>query len=52
MLRYYLGINPEEMSDQQWATTMAQLADIRKKESGNQDGKYPSIYNRLQGKGR
>lgn len=32
MMRYYLHCNPDEMSDQRWAITFAQLADIRKKE--------------------
>lgn len=34
MLRYYLGVDPEGLTDGQWATMIAQLADIRKRESG------------------
>jgi len=34
MIRYYLHMDPDNLSDQQWATTIAQLADIRKRESG------------------
>lgn len=33
MLRYYLHCDPDAMSDEQWALTMARLADIRKRES-------------------
>ena len=34
MLRYYLHIDPDTLSDQQWAQTIAQLRHIRKAESG------------------
>lgn len=34
MLRYYLGVDPDTMSDSSWAVTIAQLQDIRKKEAG------------------
>jgi len=32
MMRYYLHINPDELSDEQWAETFKQLADIRERE--------------------
>lgn len=32
MLRYYLGIDPDTLDDDQWAETFMQLADIRKRE--------------------
>lgn len=35
MLRYYLGVNPDELSDQQWAIALAQLRDIRMRENKN-----------------
>lgn len=31
-LRYYLGIDPDNLSDEEWATTIAQLQDIREQE--------------------
>ena len=34
MLRYYLHVDPDTLSDQQWATTIAQLENIRKSEAG------------------
>lgn len=34
MLRYYLHIDPDMLTDQQWAITIAQLRDIRRKEAG------------------
>jgi len=34
MLRYYLHMDPDGLSDQQWATMLAQLKDIRQRESG------------------
>jgi hypothetical protein len=34
MIRYYLHQDPEELSDQQWAITIKQLEDIRKREAG------------------
>nr|DAY67546.1 MAG TPA: Protein of unknown function (DUF2540) [Caudoviricetes sp.] len=33
MLRYYLHIDPDKLSDEEWAQTIAQLADIRKNEA-------------------
>jgi len=32
MLRYYLHIDPDKLSDEQWAETFKQLADIRQRE--------------------
>lgn len=32
MMRYYLHIDPTQLSDQEWAVTYKQLADIRKRE--------------------
>lgn len=34
MLRYYLHVDPDTLTDQQWAAMIAQLTDIRKKEAG------------------
>ena len=34
MLRYYLHVDPDTLSDQQWATTIAQLENIRSSEAG------------------
>lgn len=34
MLRYYLHIDPDTLSDQQWAQTIAQLRHIRQTEAG------------------
>ena len=36
MLRYYLHCDPARMTDQEWAIALAQLTDIRKRESGQQ----------------
>ena len=33
LLRYYLHIDPDTLSDGEWAQTIAQLADIRKREA-------------------
>ncbi|WP_417128298.1 hypothetical protein [Phocaeicola sp.] len=33
LLRYYLHLDPDTLSDEQWAETIAQLADIRKQEA-------------------
>ncbi len=33
ILRYHLGVNPDELSDQEWAITFKQLADIREREA-------------------
>ena len=33
LMRYHLHINPDELSDEQWAQTFKQLAEIRKTES-------------------
>lgn len=33
LLEYYLGIDPEELSDHEWAEKIAMLEDIRKEES-------------------
>nr|DAI68463.1 MAG TPA: Protein of unknown function (DUF2540) [Caudoviricetes sp.] len=33
MLRYYLHIDPDTLTDEEWAQTIAQLADIRKNEA-------------------
>ncbi|MDO5650351.1 MAG: hypothetical protein Q4G11_07075, partial [Gallicola sp.] len=33
-MRYYLGINPEKLNDEEWAETYEMLKDIREKESG------------------
>ncbi|WP_262601914.1 hypothetical protein [Kaistella daneshvariae] len=32
MLEYYLGIDPEKLTDEEWAEKIAQLDDIRQKE--------------------
>nr|DAV88537.1 MAG TPA: hypothetical protein [Caudoviricetes sp.] len=32
-MRYYLHLDPDKLSDEQWAETIAQLADIRKQEA-------------------
>lgn len=34
MLEYYLHINPNELTDEEWAEKYAQLTEIRKNESG------------------
>jgi len=34
MIQYYLHINPNELTDEEWAEKYAQLMEIRKKESG------------------
>lgn len=36
LLRYYLNLNPDSLSDQEWALTIRQLEDIRKQESDSQ----------------
>lgn len=33
MLRYYLHIDPDSLTDGQWATALRQLADIRRREA-------------------
>ena len=33
LLRYYLHLDPDTLSDEQWAETIAQLVDIRKQEA-------------------
>lgn len=33
MLEYYLHIDPNKLSDEEWAEKIAQLADIRKREN-------------------
>ena len=33
MLEYYLGIDPEQLTDEEWGQKIAQLDDIRTKES-------------------
>lgn len=33
LLRYYLHVDPDGLSDEEWAQTIAQLADIRKREA-------------------
>ena len=33
LIRYYLHMDPSELSDQQWAETIAQLKHIRQSES-------------------
>jgi len=35
MLEYYLGINPDTLTDNEWVEKYAQLKDIRKRESQN-----------------
>lgn len=32
LLRYYLNIDPDTLTDEQWAVTLAQLEDIRTRE--------------------
>ena len=34
MLEYYLGINPQKLTNEQWAEKLAMLEDIKKKEAG------------------
>jgi len=34
MLQYYLHIDPDKLSDQQWAQKLAQLRHIRQAETG------------------
>ncbi len=34
MLEYYLHIDPERLTDEEWAAKFARLVDIRKKEGG------------------
>lgn len=33
LLRYYLGVDPDTLSDQQWAQMLAQLRHIRQSEN-------------------
>lgn len=33
-LRYHFHINPDELSDEEWATAFAALEKIRKEEAG------------------
>lgn len=33
LMRYYLHIDPEKLSDEEWAETYAQLENIRKREA-------------------
>lgn len=33
LMRYYLHIDPDSMSDEEWALTFAQLCDIRRREA-------------------
>lgn len=33
MLEYYLHINPDKLTDEQWGEKFAQLNDIREKEA-------------------
>ena len=33
MMEYYLGINPNDLSDEEWAEKFAQLNDIREQEA-------------------
>ncbi len=33
LLRYYMGVDPWVLSDEEWAWTIAYLIDIRKQES-------------------
>lgn len=32
-MQYYLGINPQDLTDEEWGEKYAQLEDIRKKEN-------------------
>lgn len=32
-MRYYLHIDPDNLSDEEWAQTFAQLCDIRQREA-------------------
>lgn len=44
MLEYYLHIDPNKLSDEEWAEKIAQLADIRKrKEKTRKDYKFLSL---------
>lgn len=36
MLRYHLHIDPEKLSDEEWAVQIKQLEDYRKKEAKQQ----------------
>ena len=36
LIRYYLHMDPDSLSDQQWAQTIAQLKHIRQSESKTQ----------------
>jgi hypothetical protein len=38
MLEYYLHINPDKLSDEEWAEKLAQLQDIREREVGKRSG--------------
>jgi hypothetical protein len=33
MMRYFLHVNPDELSDEEWLITYNQLSDIREKEA-------------------
>lgn len=33
VLEYYLHINPNDLTDEEWAEKMAQIADIREREA-------------------
>jgi hypothetical protein len=35
MLEYYLHIDPGRLADEEWATKIKQLEDIRQKEAGH-----------------
>jgi len=32
-MEYYLGVDPDQLGDEQWAEKFAQLQDIREKEA-------------------
>jgi len=34
MLQYYLGIDPNELTDEEWSIKFKQIVDIRKRENG------------------
>ena len=36
MLRYYLHIDPDTLTDEQWAQATKQLADIRSREAARE----------------
>lgn len=39
MLEYYLHINPDKLTDEQWGEKFAQLNDIREKRSRGKQSK-------------